>query len=202
MVRQAAPRPTVRGAALLHDAAKPRTRSVDPDGEVHYFGHERLGADLASKLLRRLKADRATQEAVARLVELHARPAAYEPDWTDSAVRRLQLEADGVLDDLLDLAAADVTSAREHKRQAATARIEALRAHIARLEAQRALAQLQSPLDGHELMAIFGRGPGIWIKHVKERLRDLVIDGALDPDDKATAQRIAREMIEAEDGGA
>ena len=197
VVVQAPRRPVVRWAALLHDAAKPLTRTVDALGEVHFFGHERRGSDLARKLLRRLKADRATQDAVARLVELHARPAAYEPDWTDSAVRRLALEAGDVWADLLDLAAADVTSGREHKRQAAAARVAALRAHFARLEAERELAKLQSPLDGHELMALFDRGPGIWIKHVKERLRDLVIDGDLDPDDKTTAERIAREMVAA-----
>ncbi len=199
VVQRAPPRPSLRWAALLHDAAKPHTRSVDALGEVHFFGHERRGADLARRLLRRLKADRATEEVVGRLVELHARPTAYEPDWTDSAVRRLALEAGEVLDDLLDLTAADVTSARADKQRAAAERVEALRAHIARLEAERALDQLQSPLDGHELMALFGRPPGIWIKRVKDHLRELVIDGELDPDDKVTAERIARKLVETEE---
>ena len=198
VVDQAPRRPVVRWAALLHDAAKPQTRSIDPSGEVHFFGHELAGAKLAARLLGGLKADKTTQAAVRRLVELHGRPAAYETDWTDSAVRRLALEADDVLDDLLDLAAADVTSAREQKQRAAAARIAALRAHVKRLEAERALAELQSPLDGDELMHLFGRPPGIWIKHVKEHLRDLVIDGALLPDDKTTAERIARDLIERE----
>ena len=47
VVRQAPPRPAVRWAALLHDAGKPLTRSVALDGEVHFFGHERVGAELA-----------------------------------------------------------------------------------------------------------------------------------------------------------
>ncbi len=198
VVDQAPPRPVVRWAALLHDAAKPLTRAIDPSGEVHFFGHELAGAKLAGRLLAGLKADKTTQAVVRKLVELHGRPAAYEADWTDSAVRRLALEAGDVLTDLLDLAAADVTSAREHKQRAAAARIAALRAHIERLEAEQALAELKSPLDGDELMRLFGRPPGIWIKHVKEHLRELVIDGALAPDDKATAERIARELIEQE----
>ncbi len=198
VVDQAPPRPVVRWAALLHDAAKPQTRAIDPAGEVHFFGHELAGAKLAGRLLGGLKADKATQAAVRKLVELHGRPAAYEADWTDSAVRRLALEAGDVLSDLLDLAAADVTSAREYKQRAAAARVAALRAHVERLEEERALAELKSPLDGDELMSLFGRPPGIWIKHVKEHLRDLVIDGALAPDDKATGERIARELIERE----
>jgi poly(A) polymerase len=199
VVERAPPRPMVRWAALLHDAAKPQTRSVDASGEVHFFGHEREGADLARRLLRRLKADRATTAGVARLVELHLRPATYERDWTDSAVRRLMLEADdgALLEDLLDLVAADVTSAREYKQRAAAERIAALREHIRRLEDERALAELKSPLDGDDLMAMFGRPPGRWIAAIKDRLRELVIDGELAPDDQETAAQIARAMIAA-----
>lgn len=195
VVRQAPPRPIVRWAALLHDVAKPLTRSVD-NGEVHFFGHERVGADRAGSLLRRLKADKATQAAVRRLVELHGRPATYEEGWTDSAVRRLALEAGDIWDDLLDLAAADVTSAREDKQLAAAVRVGGLREHFDRLQAEAGLDQLQSPLDGNELMAIFQRPPGIWIKQVKDRLRELVIDGELASDDRATAERIAREILD------
>jgi poly(A) polymerase len=196
VVDQVPRRPAIRWSALLHDAAKPQTRSVDAQGDIHFFGHERVGAELAGRLLRRLKADKTTQVNVARTVELHLRPATYEPDWTDSAVRRLMLEAGDVLEDLLDLAAADVTSAREHKQREAAARIAGLRAHIARLEAEHALAELKSPLDGDELMAMFQRPPGRWIAVIKERLRNLVVDGELEPDDRATAERIAREMVE------
>jgi poly(A) polymerase len=201
VVRKAPDRPVVRWAALLHDAGKPQTRSLDPETEeVRFIGHERVGANLAGKLLRRLKADKTTEQAVAKLVELHSRPETYEPDWTDSAVRRLALEAGDVLPDLLDLAAADVTSAREFKQKQAAQRVAALRAHIERLEAERALSEIKSPLDGDELMALFDLPPGPWIKPIKHQLRELVIDGLLEPDDKAAAERIAREMIEAEKG--
>ncbi|HET9014475.1 MAG TPA: HD domain-containing protein [Thermomicrobiaceae bacterium] len=189
------PRLAVRWAALLHDAAKPVTRSVDDHGEVHFFGHERLGADLARRVLRRLKQERALVERVATLVELHLRPAGYEESWTDSAVRRLMLEAGDLLDDLLDLAAADVTSARAQRQREAAERVAALRARVLRLEEERALAQFQSPLDGNELMALFGRPPGRWIAELKDLLRELVIDGELDPDDKAGATAIAERWV-------
>lgn len=188
VVEQSPPRLAVRWAALLHDAAKPMTRSVDARGEVHFFGHERVGADLARKALRRLKQERALIDRVAGLVEMHLRPASYDSTWTDSAVRRLMLEAGDLWDDLLDLAAADVTSARAHRQREAARRIAALREHARRLEEEHALAQLQSPLDGHELMAMFGRPPGRWIGEVKDHLRELVIDGVLAPDDKEGAR--------------
>lgn len=195
VVDQAVPRPVVRWAALMHDAAKPMTRGYDASGEIHFIGHERAGAQLARDVLTGLHADRATVDAVSHLVELHGRPGAYDRSWTDSAVRRLMLDAGDDLADLLDLAAADVTSARAFRRQAAARRIADLRSHIQRLDAERAADQWKSPLDGDELMAAFDRPPGRWIADIKDHLRDLVIDGELAPGDKTRALEIARAMV-------
>lgn len=195
VVDQSPHRLAVRWAALLHDAAKPLTRTVALDGEIHFFGHERVGADLASRLLTRLNADKALRTAVRTVVELHGRPAAYDESWTDSAVRRLALEAGDAWDDLLDLAAADVTSGRERKRVEAARRVTALRTHFARLQQEADLAKLESPLDGHDLMQMFSLPPGPWIKHVKDRLRELVIDGQLAPGDRERAAAIAHEIV-------
>ncbi|HMM42500.1 MAG TPA: HD domain-containing protein, partial [Thermomicrobiales bacterium] len=160
VVAQSPPRLAVRWAALLHDAAKPMTRSVDPSGEVHFFGHEMAGADLARRALRRLKQERSLEQRVALLVAMHLRGAGYDDTWTDSAVRRLALEAGDAFEDLLDLAAADVTSARADKQAAAASRVAGLREHAERLEAKAALDELQSPLDGDQLMAMFDLPPG------------------------------------------
>jgi poly(A) polymerase len=196
---KSARRLAVRWAALLHDAGKPRTRSVDDRGEVHFFGHERVGAEMARRALRRLRQDRHLVKRVSRLVELHLRPAGYDDSWTDSAVRRLMVEVGDELDDLLDLAAADVTSAREHRQREAARRNRELREHIDRLRQEHALEQLKSPLDGNELMAAFDRPPGRWIADVKEHLRELVIDGEITPDDKERAMEIARALIAQDD---
>ena len=32
-------------AVLLHDVAKPETRSVDADGRTRFIGHDRIGAE-------------------------------------------------------------------------------------------------------------------------------------------------------------
>ena len=58
---------------------------------------------------------------------------------------------------------------------------------------------LKSPLDGKALMAMFDRGPGPWLRPIKEHLLGLVIDGALAPDDKEGAAKIARMLVEGED---
>jgi poly(A) polymerase len=195
VVDKAPQRPVVRWAALLHDAAKPMTRGYDASGEIHFIGHEREGAILAQTVLEGIHADRATVNAVSHIVELHGRPGTYEPGWTDSAVRRLMLDAGDELPDLLDLAAADVTSAKPFRQQAAARRMAGLRAHIERLETERELDQWKSPLDGDELMRLFDRPPGRWIGEVKDQLRELVLDGELEPGNKERAAQLAAEWL-------
>lgn len=59
-------------AALLHDVAKPQTYSRDPQtGSAHFYGHERLGAQMASEILGRLRFPRKQIEVVATAVERH-----------------------------------------------------------------------------------------------------------------------------------
>ena len=196
VVRQSPPRPAVRWAALLHDAGKPLTRRIGTDGEVHFIGHERAGANLASRALVRLNADKALRSTVRTLVELHGRPAAYEASWTDSALRRLALDAGDAWDDLLDLAGADVTSGRERKRIEAARRVTDLRERFQALQEQTELSRLESPLDGNDLMQLFDQPPGPWIKRIKEHLRELVIDGDLAPEDRERAEDIARTLLD------
>lgn len=194
VVDQSPNRLVVRWAALLHDIAKPRTRSVE-NGIVHFIGHETVGAQMARKILTGLRLDRQTIEHVAQLVAMHQRANGYEDDWTDGAVRRFVREAGDTLEDLLDLSAADVTSKRLDRQRLASARVSALRERIEHIREQEEIEKLASPLDGLELMAMFGRPPGPWIKGVKDQLLAAVLDGQLAPDDKEAAAVMARELL-------
>lgn len=194
VVHNTPPRQAMRWAGLLHDIAKPRTRSVE-NNQVHFFGHEDVGAAMARDILKRLKFDRPFVDHVAHMVRLHMRANAYEPEWTDGAVRRLMLDAGDTLHDLLDLSRADITSYRAEKISRAAARVAELEARCQRLREEAERVPIKSPLDGNELMVLFGRGPGAWLKPIKDRLLSLVIDGELAPDDKATAEAIARQMV-------
>lgn len=183
------PESVARWAALLHDAAKPKTYHV-AGGETRFFGHEAAGARLTRSVLSRLRLDGPTIDGASCVVAAHARPAHYDSSWTDGAVRRLMLDLGPWLPSLLALARADVTSAREDVRARARQRIAGLENHINRLRDAEDLARFVSPLDGDELMALFDRPPGRWIKVVKDRLRDLVLDGKLGVGDKAGAMAL------------
>ncbi len=195
VVERSSPRLICRWSALLHDIAKPRTRTVE-DGKVHFFGHEDVGAYMARDILKRLHFDRDFIESVSKIVRLHMRANAYTSDWTDGAVRRLMLDSGEDLLDLLDLSRADITSYRADKVNRAAARVTELTERCQQLKEEAERIPLKSPLDGNELMEIFGRGPGPWLRPIKEHLLSLVIDGALAPDDKEEAVNIAREMLD------
>src|SRR5207302_8849597 len=103
-------------------------------------------------------------------VRLHMRANAYTSEWTDGAVRRLMLDSGEILPDLLDLSRADITSYRADKVSRAAARVTELAERCQRLKEEEERGPLKSPLDGNELMALFERPPGPWLRPVKDHL--------------------------------
>jgi len=190
---------TVRWGALLHDIAKPRVMSV-VDEEVHFYGHEVVGERLARRILQRLKYDRATIDRVTTLVLMSGRINSYEGEWTDGAVRRLARESGDALYDLFMLSRSDVTSRFAERVRAAEKRVDDLQTRYEQLQAEDDIARIRPPLDGNELMEMFGRAPGPWIRPIKDHLLTMVIDGELKPDDKERAAEIAREVLAAVEG--
>ena len=59
-------------AVLMHDVAKPLTASRDPEtGSIHFYTHEKVGADLTEQIMERLKFPRKDIETVAEVVRHH-----------------------------------------------------------------------------------------------------------------------------------
>jgi putative nucleotidyltransferase with HDIG domain len=61
----------IKLAVLLHDIGKPETRSVDEEGQVHFYGHDRLGANMARRICNRLRISRRGTALVELLVKNH-----------------------------------------------------------------------------------------------------------------------------------
>ena len=68
---------------------------------------------------------------------------------------------------------------RVERRTAIARSVAELERRIQALRAQEDIANLSSPLDGLDLMQLFERGPGPWIKPIKDHLTELVIEGEL-----------------------
>jgi hypothetical protein len=119
---------------------------------------------------------------VRTLVLLHQRPALYDPDWTDGAVRRLVRDAEDAFEDLLDLSQADVTSHRPGVREGVLARIAELRARAAQLIAQDGEGPLLPKSIGNAIMQHYGIAPGPKVGELRGRLEQAVLDGLLPRD--------------------
>lgn len=70
-MQQVEPEKNIRLIMLLHDLAKPVVKTTDEAGQDHFRGHTQGGADMARRVLRRLKFDNATIDFVARMVKHH-----------------------------------------------------------------------------------------------------------------------------------
>jgi poly(A) polymerase len=194
---------TARLAALLHDIAKPLTRSVDAQNVTHFYHHEHLGADMARTILRRLRFGNDVVEHVAKVVQLHMRVNAYTPQWSNGAVRHLYVDAGAadqlsILDDLLSLGVADGISDRPEPAEVVLNRVKHLEARLAQVRVEAVQRPLVSPLNGNDLMAIFQRPAGPWLKPLKLYLSGLVVEGTLQSGDTQGAIAAAKSYVERE----
>ncbi|MEZ5311358.1 MAG: CCA tRNA nucleotidyltransferase [Microthrixaceae bacterium] len=175
VVRQSPPRLRVRLAALLHDIAKPRTRSIGPNG-VSFHHHEVVGARMTRERMKALRFDKESIRDVSQLVFLHLRGHGYGTGWTDSAVRRFVRDAGPLLDDLIDLTRADCTTRNKRKAERLSAQIDELEDRIAVLAEAEALAAIRPDLDGQAVMEHLGLPPGPIVGRALKHLLDIRLD--------------------------
>ncbi|MGI8825962.1 MAG: CCA tRNA nucleotidyltransferase [Chloroflexota bacterium] len=190
-------RPAVRWAALLHDIAKPKTRTTEADGRVRFFHHEEAGAAMAREILLGLRYPQRFVDDVTLLVSTHMNLHAYTDEWSDGAVRRLMLRLGDHYDDAVSLARADAIGHSPFGHSYNAPKFDALEERV-RLLDQNTVSALRSPLSGDDLMQHFGRPPGPWIKRIKDALLDKVVDGLLRVDDRGAAWRLAEDTYERE----
>ena len=151
----------LRFAALMHDIGKPATRQFEPGGVVTFHHHEIVGARITRRRMKALKFDKATIEAVNRLISLHLRFHGYgERAWSDSAVRRYVADAGPQLERLHRLTRADCTTQNRRKASFLRAAYDDLESRIAELRTQEELDAIRPDLDGQQVMELLSLKPG------------------------------------------
>lgn len=192
--------PVLRVAGLLHDVGKPRTRALsDKTGDFTFYGHERVGAEIAHDILTRLRFSNDERARITSLVRHHL--VCYDPSWTDAAVRRwIRRVGEAHMEPLYDLARADALAkglpADEELR-----RIAELDGRVRQvLAAGDALSVRALRVNGHDLMTELGLSRGRVIGETLERLLELVLD---DPsqNERGALLDAARRLIEPPRGG-
>lgn len=177
-------------ALLLHDIAKPKTRFIDDDGNIRFFGHDKLGAEMAEEWMREMRFPNETIDRVCLLVRHHMR-LGNSPNFTPSAARRLLRDIGDQTDRLLALVEADSNAHRPGVQTYID--LTRIREQIENVRQATPVEALKSPLDGVEVMEFLNIAPGPKVGEALHWLIEQVLEGNLQSDDKESAKAMLLE---------
>lgn len=164
-------------AALLHDIGKPLTMCRDEEGDLRFFKHDVVGAELAEQICMRLKLSKRETYLITQAVRRHMQPLwlARDKEPSERALRRFWMRDDErvgmtiILVSLVDmLATRGVEMTTEHIRDHMRVLLELIKVGE-RLKELKAYPKL---VNGHDVMKRYGipQGPlvGKALRMVKE----------------------------------
>ncbi len=166
--------PVLRVAALLHDVGKPRTRAwSDKTEDFTFYGHERVGAEIAEPICMRLRFSNEDRARIVSLVRHHLFH--YDDEWNDATVRRwIRRVGPERVEDLYVLNSADVR-AKGKDAEADLDALAKLKAHVARVLAEgAALSTRDLKVNGRDLMRELDLQPGPVVGEILDALLDAV----------------------------
>lgn len=182
---------------LLHDIAKPQTKSFEANGRMRFFGHSEEGAEMAAGLMRRLRFSGREVQAVSLMIDAHLRPVQLGQQGPPSrrAIYRFFRDTGEVGIETLFLSMADHLGSVGPR-----INWDGFRAHVALtsyvLRLRFGEEQIVSPprlVDGDELMAALAIEPGPLVGELLEAVREAQAAGEVGT--KEQALELARKRL-------
>ncbi len=175
----------IKLAALLHDIAKPQTKSFDEEkGKTRFLGHAQQGASTAENILDRFRFSSKEKEIVTKVIDQHLRPGhlSNAPERpTRRAIYRYFRDTSDVGIDILFLSLADHLATR-----GPTLENEGWQKHVSVTEQmlsswfkEETIVSPPKLIDGNTLIEQMGLAPGPVIGSLLEAVREAQVSGEI-----------------------
>jgi len=165
----------LRLAMLFHDLGKVPTKTMDEEGNAHFYGHGEVSTEIARTVLRRLKFDNDTTHMVCKLVKYHDYGSGVEP--TPRIVRRaVNKIGQDAFPGLFEVKRADILAQSNYHREEKLAAVAAWEQMYEEICAKQECVSLKMlAVTGSDLIAA-GMKPGPALGEVLQNLLELVLE--------------------------
>lgn len=171
----------LRWAALLHEIGKPQAKKFVRGAGWTFHGYDVISSKMVPKVFTALKLPQDEKmKYVQKLIYLQNRSKALlEEGISESAYRRLLLDAGDDIDDLILLNEANITTGNKYKADKALADLELIRKKLAEVKAKDSVNSFKNPINANHIMELYGIEPGRTIGLLKDYIKKAILDGEI-----------------------